>query len=104
MPISATFTSVSRLERRLWWRAETNLRHSGMRHLVQAPHPYSRSWLWIPGSLVSLAPRNDGQEAKSRAICAAFLFSELEIRGDAFVFPVAIAGRFRGLRGPEFPC
>ena len=22
-------------------------------------NPYSRSWLWIPGSLVSLAPRND---------------------------------------------
>src|SRR6266852_1464300 len=26
-----------------------------MRHL-QARNPYSRSWLWIPGSLVSLAP------------------------------------------------
>src|SRR5713226_8145481 len=26
----------------------------------QARNPYSRSWLWIPGSLVSLAPRNDG--------------------------------------------
>src|SRR5882724_6109021 len=25
----------------------------------QARNPYSRSWLWIPGSLVSLAPRND---------------------------------------------
>src|ERR1700692_2745190 len=33
--------------------------HSGMRHLAQARNPYSRSWLWIPGSLVSLAPRND---------------------------------------------
>jgi len=28
----------------------------GMRHLAQARNPYSRSWLWIPGSLVSLAP------------------------------------------------
>src|SRR6266849_9875280 len=27
---------------------------------AQARNPYSRSWLWIPGSLVSLAPRNDG--------------------------------------------
>jgi len=25
-------------------------RHSGMRHLAQARNPYSRSWLWIPGS------------------------------------------------------
>src|SRR5258708_1810852 len=25
----------------------------------RARNPYSRSWLWIPGSLVSLAPRND---------------------------------------------
>jgi len=33
-------------------------------HIVDAPpaqtrNPYSRWWLWIPGSLVSLAPRND---------------------------------------------
>src|SRR6478752_7874911 len=35
------------------------LRHSGMRHWAQARNPYSRSWLWIPGSLASLAPRND---------------------------------------------
>src|SRR5216683_1009655 len=25
-------------------------RHSGMRLLAQARNPYSRSWLWIPGS------------------------------------------------------
>src|SRR6266478_3973458 len=31
-----------------------------MRRLAQARNPYSRSWLWIPGTLVSLAPRNDG--------------------------------------------
>src|SRR5712671_7149047 len=31
---------------------------------AQARNPYSRSWLWIPGSLVSLAPRND-----ERKIC-----------------------------------
>src|SRR6266404_5081894 len=31
-----------------------------MRLLAQARNPYSLSWLWIPGSLVSLAPRNDG--------------------------------------------
>src|SRR5229473_1308602 len=29
------------------------------RALARARNPYSRSWLWIPGSLVSLAPRND---------------------------------------------
>src|ERR1700726_909594 len=27
--------------------------HSGMRHLAQARNPYSRSWLWIPGSRVA---------------------------------------------------
>jgi len=27
--------------------------------LAQARNPYSLSWLWIPGSLASLAPRND---------------------------------------------
>src|SRR6266403_1928515 len=32
-----------------------------MRHLAQARNPYSRSWLWIPGSRKS-APRNDDQE------------------------------------------
>src|SRR5947208_11122591 len=26
---------------------------------ARARNPYSRSWLWIPGSLASLAPRND---------------------------------------------
>ena len=30
-----------------------------MRLLAQTRNPYSLSWLWIPGSLVSLAPRND---------------------------------------------
>src|SRR5450631_1944578 len=34
-------------------------RTSWMRHLAQARNPYSRRWLWIAGSLVSLAPRND---------------------------------------------
>src|SRR5260370_17425540 len=34
--------------------------HSGMRLLAQARNPYSQLWLWIPGSLASLAPRNDG--------------------------------------------
>src|SRR4051812_27217636 len=28
----------------------TNCRHSGMRLLAQARNPYSRWWLWIPGS------------------------------------------------------
>src|SRR6476620_3516669 len=27
---------------------------------AQARNPYSRGWLWIPGSLASLAPQNDG--------------------------------------------
>src|SRR5580704_19602233 len=34
-------------------------RHSGMRLLAQARNPYSRSWLWIPGSRYR-APRNGG--------------------------------------------
>src|SRR5260370_39008792 len=32
-----------------------------MRLLAHARNPYSLRWLWIPGSLVSLAPRNDGR-------------------------------------------
>src|SRR5882757_10071358 len=32
---------------------------SWMRLFAQARNPYSRSWLWIPGSLASLPPRND---------------------------------------------
>jgi hypothetical protein len=31
-------------------------RHSGMRLLAQARNPYSRSWLWIPGSSLRDAP------------------------------------------------
>src|SRR5215217_2280609 len=27
-----------------------------MRHLAQSRNPYSRLWLWIPGSFASLAP------------------------------------------------
>src|SRR4051794_34369286 len=42
------------------------LRHSGMRLLAQARNPYSRWWLWIPGSLVLLALRNDGEKYISR--------------------------------------
>src|SRR6266403_3333234 len=30
-----------------------------MRLSAQARNPYSRSWLWIPGSLATLPPRND---------------------------------------------
>jgi hypothetical protein len=30
-----------------------------MRHLAQARNPYSLQGLWIPGSLASLALRND---------------------------------------------
>jgi len=37
--------------RRRNWRSKP--RHSGMRHLAQARNPYSRSWLWIPDSLVT---------------------------------------------------
>src|SRR5665647_1921946 len=37
-----------------------------MRHLARARNPYSRWWLWIPGSLVSLAPRNDEFEPQHR--------------------------------------
>jgi hypothetical protein len=38
-------------------------RHSGMRRKAQATmrncaseNPYSRSWLWIPGSMLRIAP------------------------------------------------
>src|SRR5882672_647139 len=34
-------------------------RHSGA-CAARARNPYSRSWLWIPGSFASLTPRNDG--------------------------------------------
>src|SRR5713101_6707494 len=54
--------------------ALTCFRHSGIRLLAQARNPYSRSWLWIPGSLAEpvigpasgrtrwLAPRNDNSD------------------------------------------
>src|SRR5216684_256642 len=29
---------------------------------AQARNPYSLSWLWIPGSLASQSPRNDGAQ------------------------------------------
>src|SRR2546430_1471257 len=32
-----------------------------MRRQAQPRNPYSRWWLWIPGSLVALAPRNAGR-------------------------------------------
>jgi hypothetical protein len=32
------------------------VRHSGMRRLAQARNPYSRWWLWIPGSRQQGAP------------------------------------------------
>ena len=35
----------------------------GRAKIARARNPYSRWWLWIPGSLVSLAPRNDGERA-----------------------------------------
>src|SRR6202011_2421833 len=44
----------------LLFSAHSQPRHSGMRQLAQARNPYSRSWLWIPGSLASLQPPNDG--------------------------------------------
>jgi hypothetical protein len=31
----------------------------GCAFLAQARNPYFLSWLWIPGSLAALAPRND---------------------------------------------
>src|SRR6266403_4270609 len=36
-----------------------------MRLLAQARNPYSLSWLWIPGSLAALTPRNDGLKVSS---------------------------------------
>src|SRR6266481_3338177 len=54
---------------------EINSCHSGMRLLAQARNPYSRWWLWIPGSLALLAPRNDDmitRSARSRAPARAF--------------------------------
>src|SRR5260370_16530829 len=41
-------------------RAPNTSCHSGMGLLAEGRNPYSQLWLWIPGSLASLAPRNDG--------------------------------------------
>src|ERR1700682_5724961 len=38
----------------------------------QAWNPYSLSWLWIPGSLAALAPRNDGLKVS-------FIFSTIPL-------------------------
>src|SRR5258708_26847565 len=75
---------------------------SWMRRLAQARNPHSRSWLWIPGSLVSLARRNDVRENQSRAVCAAFSFQSSKIRGDALVLPIAVSCRFRAFRALKF--
>jgi hypothetical protein len=32
----------------------------------ESRNPYSRWWIWIPGSRASLAPRNDGGELERR--------------------------------------
>jgi hypothetical protein len=61
-------------------------RTSWMRLFAQARNPYSRSWLWIPGSLASLAPRND----------RALVFSELPPQfGLGAMQPVALGFRQR---------
>src|ERR1700710_1178875 len=49
-------------------------RHSGMRLGAQARNPYSRWWLWIPGSLVSLAPRHGGGTAGA-GVATAFVWA-----------------------------
>ncbi len=36
--------------------SEVHLRHSGARLLARARNPYARSWLWIPGSTLRVAP------------------------------------------------
>jgi hypothetical protein len=53
--------SISDAPSRLTWCRHSPMCNctSWMRHLARARNPYSRWWLWIPGSLVSLAPRND---------------------------------------------
>src|SRR6266404_5064574 len=80
-------------------------RHSGMRHLAQARNPYSRSWLWIPGSLVSLAPRNDEDmtdhydalETRGPAMREADLFARLpDVLRRAMAAP-AYAERLKGI-------
>jgi hypothetical protein len=39
---------------------QSSRRHSGMVRRTRPLNPYPRSGVWIPGSLASLAPRNDG--------------------------------------------
>ena len=54
-----TPSDINRVGRENVGAGQIDGRHSGMRLLAQTRNPYSQSWLWIPGSLVSLAPRND---------------------------------------------
>src|SRR5882724_5420018 len=76
-----------------------------MRRLAQARNPYSRSWLWIPGSLVSLAPRHDEDmtdhydalETREPAMREAELFTRLpDVLRKALAAP-AYAERFKGI-------
>src|SRR6266481_842106 len=76
-----------------------------MRRLAQARNPYSRSWLWIPGSLVSLAPRNDEDmtdhydalETREPAMREADLFARLpDVLRKAMAAP-AYAERLKGI-------
>src|SRR6266481_603717 len=81
---------------------EINSCHSGMRHRTrvypssaislsksatadldaQARNPYSRWWLWIPGSLVSLAPRNDESHLRRDQIFHLHVVARFDDLGD----------------------
>src|ERR1700730_7382303 len=67
--ISAGALGAGKLQRRGGHQWERTIQcHSGMRLLAQARNPYSRSWLWIPGSLAALAPRNDDDNCVERRL------------------------------------
>src|SRR6266403_5629848 len=104
MRISATCSDASPSAPRWWWRTDTNFVIPGW-----SEGPDLRCAIahrGIPRFLVrsfSLAPRNDPQESEKPRRYAAF-YLRSKIRGDAFVLPVAIAGRFRSLRTLKLFC
>ena len=53
---AATSRAPPRRGRSLGRTGSHTLRHSGMARRGQARNPYSRSWLWIPGSRLRRAP------------------------------------------------
>src|SRR6266478_317521 len=75
-----------------------------MRRKAQARNPYSRSWLWIPGSFASLTPRNDDGRSGTQKLQSQHRLGDdvaLDLVGAAIDRDLAVVEiARRDLRGP----